>query len=316
MKFQLKLKKLTQKPDDAETIMSAQLKKAIKWLKANPNTPVPFCYGVDFFGEGRPLLTLCEAKEIDKHFKQKRVKGQGFDENGKVIKVDKKKSACGTVMVKDDIFEFCYSHGLMKTMEVKNVFKAIPIVKKEIGQDYTIIKGEMASGEDAEEVSDETTETSTGDNTTDTPTNESSSAPSEESSSAPVDGQAIGAEFTQIQNGYKQIESLKGAEKAKMILTVYKKLELFMPKLAEYTAQATGKAQEQANQMTSLAQNYYNKLKGVASQLDQRQSEKSTQQMEALYATIGDTIGKLLSNGEDQLQSIDGLLDALKSLSK
>ena len=123
-------------------MLETKLKKPVYALKTGKVPQLPFCYEVALFDDGMGFLCIGEAKEIQQLYKTKRVKGQGQDENGKVIKIDKKKGAYGGVQLNSDsAFEFFVANGIMKPKEVKGVIKRIGVLKKAIGENFIITKG-------------------------------------------------------------------------------------------------------------------------------------------------------------------------------
>lgn len=329
MKFQVKLKELIQQPDVVEKALVTKLKKPINHIMGTPGEKVPFCYEFNHFGEGRHFLSIGVAKELDKHWKQKRVKGQGLDENMKPTKIDKKKVAYGEVCVNDEgIFEFYVMGGLMKPMEAKAVMKSNTLLKNKIGANYTIIKGEGGTTE--EEVVEDTGDlsegpTPRGEETTQEETTQEETTQEEttdttsetEGTTAPVDGKQIAAEFSKIDAAYKKIAAATdNAEKVKLALIVYKNIQTFRPQLEEYAAQASGKNKEQADKMLQVVNGYYTKLEPLASKVDQKQSEKSVGAMEEIFGTIGSTIDDLLSNALEEIGKIPELQKALEDIRK
>lgn len=318
MKFQVKLKELLQKAEEVEKTLVAKLKKPINHIISAPGEELPFCYEFNHFGEGRHFLSIGVAKEIDKHFKQKRVKGQGLDENMKPTKIDKKKVAYGIVRVNDEgIFEFCVLGGLMKPMEAKQVMKSNTLLKNKIGDKYVIIKGEGGTPEEvAEETTDEGT-TPKGEESNENPSGGPETGTTAPEDQAPVDGKQIATDFSKIDAAYKKIaKASSNAEKAKLALVVYKNIQTFRPQLEAYAEQTSGKNKEQADKMLQVVNNYYNKLEPLASKIDQKQSEKSVSAMEDLYSGIGSAIDDLLQSGGIDLENISGLKEAMENIRK
>lgn len=311
MKFQVKLKELLQKAEEVEKTLVAKLKKPINHIIKTPGEKLPFCYEFDFFGEGRHFLSIGVAKEIDKHFKQKRVKGQGLDKDMKPTKIDKKKVAYGNVRVNDEgIFEFCVLGGFMKPMEAKQVMKSNTLLKNKIGDKYVIIKGEVATTENEETTAEENAPK--GEETA----NDQSSTP-ETGGTAPIDGKQIATDFSKIDAAYKKIaQASSNADKAKSAFAVYKNIQTFRPQLEAYAEQASGKNKEQAAKMLQVINNYYNKLEPLASKIDQKQSEKSVSAMEDLFGNIGSAIDDLLQSAGIDIANIPGLKEAMEGVRK
>lgn len=141
MKIGIKKKDFLDK-GSLQGMLETKLKKPVNALKTGKIDSLPFCYEVDLFDDGSGFLCIGEAKEIQQLYKTKRVKGQGQDEQGKLVKIDKKKVAYGTVRLNDEgTFEFCVIGGLMKPKDVKAVIKSIGILKKTIGENFIITKG-------------------------------------------------------------------------------------------------------------------------------------------------------------------------------
>ncbi len=247
------------------------------------------------------------------------MKGQGLDENMKPTKIDKKKVAYGKVRVNDEgIFEFCVMGGVMKIMEAKQVMKSNTLLKNKIGDKYVIIKGEGSAPEETgDEMGDKTT-----DQETETPTTRGDGMSPEENTStteeqAPVDGKEIAAEFSKIDAAYKKIAGASSnQERLKLALIVYKNIQTFRPKLEAYVEQASGKNQEQAKKMLQVIDSYYTKLEPIASQIDEKQSQKSVKNMEDIYTNIGSAIDDLLQNAGVDIDTIPGLKEVKESIRK
>ena len=147
MKMNLKAKDFADKAN-LEKTLSTRLKKPLLAVLKKDVEKLPFCYEADYFDGGGGFMSIGVAKEINKMYKTKRSKGQGVDEKGKAVKIDKKKVAFGHVSVNDDgEFEFCVMGGIMKMAEAKKVIKSIPILKKNIGDNFVITKGEAKAEE-------------------------------------------------------------------------------------------------------------------------------------------------------------------------
>jgi gas vesicle protein len=145
MKIMIKAKDFADKAN-LEKTLSTKLKKPVSAILKKTAEKLPFCYEVDYFSEGKGFMAIGRSNEVYKLFKTKRCKGQGVDERGKAIKIDKKKVAYGHVSLNDaGQFEFCVLGGIMKDMQAKKVIKSIPILKKMIGDNFVIVKGEKAA---------------------------------------------------------------------------------------------------------------------------------------------------------------------------
>jgi hypothetical protein len=155
MKMNLKAKDFADKTN-LEKSLSTLLKKPLMAVLKKDVEKLPFCYEVDYFGEGRGFMSIGVAKEVNKMFKTKRSKGQDG--------ADKKKVAFGHVSINDDgEFEFCVVGGKMKETDAKKVIKSIAILKKNIGDNFIITSGEAkvkneAAAEVEEEVEEEEVE--------------------------------------------------------------------------------------------------------------------------------------------------------------
>ena len=155
MKVNIKAKDFNDKAT-LEKTLSTKLKKPVMALKKKSVEKLPFCYEADYFSEGKGFMSIGVAKEILKLFKTGRSKGQGKDENGKAVKVDKKKVAYGVVSVDDDgQFVFNVKGGIMKKAQAKKVIKSIGILKKGIGDNFIITKGEAVSDEGQDKKEDD-----------------------------------------------------------------------------------------------------------------------------------------------------------------
>jgi hypothetical protein len=143
MKCNIKIKDFDDKAN-LEKSLSNKLKKPVIALKKKVVEKLPFCYEADYFSDGKGFVSIGIAKEIQKLFKTGRSKGQGKDENGKTVKIDKKKVAYGTVSVNEEgIFVFKVKGGVMKRAQAKKVIKSVALLKKLIGDNFIISKGEQ-----------------------------------------------------------------------------------------------------------------------------------------------------------------------------
>ena len=149
MKIQIKAKDFLDK-EKLEKELDKKLKKPLAALMEGKVEVLPFCYEVDYFEDGKGFVSIGETKEVYKLFKTKRVKGQGTDEDGKPMKIDKKKVAYGTVsMTEDNELQFYVMGGIMKPLEAKKVIRSIGILKKKIGDRFQIVKGLVEEQEEA-----------------------------------------------------------------------------------------------------------------------------------------------------------------------
>lgn len=144
MKFAMNKKELLDK-EKVGSKMEKSLKKTIDFLLENKGTKLPFYYQHGFIDDKQSFVSIGDAKEVHKEWKQ-RLKGKTTTGE----KIDKKKVAQGEVYVdpETNIFKFEVAAGTMKPMEVKEAFKSIGIIKKKIKSNYEIIKGAIEEAAD------------------------------------------------------------------------------------------------------------------------------------------------------------------------
>ncbi len=153
MKINIKLKDFLDKVT-LQKNLDTRLKKPVQFLAKNIDTPLPFCYEAEYFEDGSGFMSIGVSKELMAHFKKQRTKGQGKDEEGKIIKIDKKKVAYGQVTLKEEgVYEFLVEGGMMKKPQVKATIKSIGFLKKNIGDKFAILT--KAVEENVEEVPQE-----------------------------------------------------------------------------------------------------------------------------------------------------------------
>lgn len=145
------------------------LKRTLLALANKKVTQLPFYYEGQHFEDGSPFITIGEAKEVHKIFKQERVKGKGGkDEQGKIIKLDKKLVAYGTVVLSaDGVFDFQLEQGFLKKQALKAAINQFTLLKQNIGQNFIITKG----GQPVEEEEGSPNTTSTSESSTNSSTN-------------------------------------------------------------------------------------------------------------------------------------------------
>ncbi len=165
MKINIKLKDFLDKVT-LQKNLDTRLKKPVQFLAKQAGTPLPFCYEAEYFEDGSGFMSIGVAKELTAHFKKQRTKGQGKDESGKLVKIDKKKVAYGQVTLNEEgVYEFLVEGGMMKKPQVKATIKSVGFLKKNIGDKFAILT--KAVEETAEELPQEEAEpTATTDGTT------------------------------------------------------------------------------------------------------------------------------------------------------
>lgn len=131
------------------------LKKTTLALASKKVSSLPFYYEVGHFEDGAAFITIGQAKEVHKIFKTERVKGNGGkDEQGKVIKINKKLVAYGDLCLNEEgVYEFQIQAGFIKKQQLKACINSITVLKQTIGQNFVITKGGVPVKE--EESSDE-----------------------------------------------------------------------------------------------------------------------------------------------------------------
>ena len=151
MKVNIKLKDFLDKAN-LQGSLDTKLKKPVNALSKQVGLSLPFCYEAEYFEDGGGFLVIGETKTVHAHFKKQRVKGQGKDEKGKMVKIDKKKVAYGQVTLREDgLYEFLVEGGLMKKAQLKKVIKSIGLLKKMIGDKFAIITKATENGEEQPE---------------------------------------------------------------------------------------------------------------------------------------------------------------------
>ena len=261
-----------------ESILDTKLKKPVGALEKGTVSQLPFCYEVDLFGEGRGFLCIGQAKEVQQLYKTKRVKGQGLDEQGKTIKVDKKKVAYGVVRVSDTgVFEFYVEDGLMKPLEAKAVIKSIPFLKKTIGEKFAIFKG----------LPQDLPESTTAPSTTN---NRKKTAPKV---AVPT---ALQLKLGKINLRLQQLETAVGkgdAQKIRNYLQTYQQqLQQLLQATTAPSPEETAQAQQLKGRMKTIAQRLV-QLNGQKIQLTAERRAKVQQNMTLIHQRLQNIAQKL-----------------------
>jgi hypothetical protein len=295
-----------------EKTLGTLLKKPVSALIKKTVEKLPFCYEVDYFSEGNGFISIGVAKEVDKLFKTKRAKGQGVDENGKSMKIDKKKVAFGNVSINaQGQVEFCVLGGMMKEMQAKKVIKSISILKKMIGDNFVIVKGEApAPNED-----------------TDT---EDSGAAAPPGAAAPADSAQLQATIKKIIGAYKDfakvdVANIKKDKSAKTFMAAWTKGSSVAKQLAEWIKEADGNADTEielamATKAQQTVQSVLNKLKPAIDKIKGAQSaqgaesKKSNVNLDTISSDISNKIQELLSGFGPEIDSIPGLKGLLSTI--
>jgi hypothetical protein len=169
MKINIKLKDFLDKAG-LQKNLDTRLKKPVQALAKQPGTTLPFCYEAEYFEDGSGFMSIGVSKELHAHFKKQRVKGQGKDEQGKAVKVDKKKVAYGEVSLNEEgKYEFLVQDGKMRKPQLKATIKSIAFLKKNIGDNFVILTKAV------EKETEEPTEDGTEETPTDTTSTEETS---------------------------------------------------------------------------------------------------------------------------------------------
>ncbi len=241
MKTNIKLKDFLDK-ETLQKTLETKIKKALMFLAKNPSTPLPFQYESGYFDDGTPFFSVGIAKEIHSVFKKQRSKGQGKDENGKIVKIDKKKVAYGQVTFNGEgVYEFLVEGGTLKRALLKKDLTLLPIVKKVIGSNFAILDKAPLADQAEETITD--TEASTDPATT---------APNEETTeTATTDDTAVQknrarrqAKKDKVQQGADKLGSAIGRTDASQINAGIEKLQAALTEL-EKEAAADGEVDEQ-----------------------------------------------------------------------
>jgi hypothetical protein len=162
------------------------IKKTLLAIANGKASSLPFYYEAAHFEDGSPFIAIGEAKEVHKIFKTERVKGNGGkDENGKIIKINKKLVAYGDLcLTEEGGYEFQIQTGFIKKQQLKACINSITILKQTIGQNFTITKGGVPVKEEEsleEEMPQEQTKEETvqerGMPQTETPTSDTNTSP-------------------------------------------------------------------------------------------------------------------------------------------
>ncbi len=126
------------------------LKKGLLALAAKKIPELPFYYEVGHFEDGSDFITIGEAREIHKIFKQERVKGNGSkDAQGKIQKINKKLVAYGTLCLNDSgQYDFQIDQGFIKKTHLKGSINHVALLKQKIGQNFLITKGGVVATEE------------------------------------------------------------------------------------------------------------------------------------------------------------------------
>lgn len=139
IKININLKKFANKLD-LQSKLDTLLKKPLQALGKQVGASLPFCYEAEYFEDGSGFISIGVAKPLLAHFKKQRVKGQGKDEQGKMIKIDKKKVAYGQITLNEEgIYEFLVEGGIMRKPQLKAAIRSIGLLKKIIGDKFVIL---------------------------------------------------------------------------------------------------------------------------------------------------------------------------------
>jgi hypothetical protein len=136
MKFAMTKKELLD-PALVKPKMEKSLKKTIQFLMENNESRLPFHYQHGFISEKESFVSIGDAKEVEKEWKQRK---KGKTTQGEAV--DKKKVAQGQVYYKAEnkTFYFEVEAGVMKPKDVKEAFRSIAVMKKLVKK-YEIVQG-------------------------------------------------------------------------------------------------------------------------------------------------------------------------------
>lgn len=269
--------------------LNTALKKPVGYLLKNTNQRLPFYYEFEYI-DGDSFVAIGVAKELHKIFK-KRVKG---NENGE--KLDKKKVAFGEVFVDDNgVFKFLVQHGTMKPMQAKQAIKSVGFLKKNIGDKYEILKGEVV----------EETEDTTDEDVSDEPLNADAL-------------KKLGEQLVKAYGAFRNTElaafsKQKNAATIKAVITkgaaISKKMLEFLAEADENTALATLSTTVQQHK-TKLDETV-NKIKDA---VKAAQAKSANGEVDKVKSNIEGLVSDLLKNYASEIESIGGLKEALESV--
>ncbi|MCH2023286.1 MAG: hypothetical protein MK207_12490 [Saprospiraceae bacterium] len=304
MKIQIKAKDFADK-ETLEKNLSTKLKKPLAALLDKKVPSLPFCYEVDYFSVGMGFISIGVTKEVYKLYKTKRSKGQGTEG-----KIDKKKVAYGNVSINDEgQVEFCVLGGIMKHMQAKKVIKSIPILKKKIGDNFVIIKGEAA--EDEEVVTDsETPNVNSELNKAQTPS-DVISIKQEASKIVAAFKNFIGTEWAEVQKNSKSAKNILAADKkGRAVAALFNKwLE-------------NNKNNEELSKEINILNSHSTKLNTLLEQIKStvdkikkaKGSDISIKELDNIFVDLSGKITDLLSSFGSEIESIEGLKESLEAI--
>ena len=298
MKIQIKAKDFLDK-EKLEKELDKKLKKPLAALMEGKAEVLPFCYEVDYFEDGKGFISIGETKEVYKLFKTKRVKGQGTDEDGKPMKIDKKKVAYGTVsMTEDNELQFYVMGGIMKPLEAKKVIRSIGILKKKIGDRFQIVKGLV------EEQEEDGMEESTQEDG--------------------IDPKLMARQIIKYCKSFIATEwsELQNNKAPRTIINAYKKGRALLEKLNAWYNENVDNSEldieiaaikSYIDKFNPLIQ----KIKALADKLRlDTDGDDEPVKLESIAIDIENKVSELLNKFKDEIDAVDGLRAALESISK
>jgi hypothetical protein len=123
--------------------------------------------------------------------------------------------------------------------------------------------------------------------------------------------------FQEAKQMYKQVGKVEANLKAKTMLATWNKIEDLMPQLQQFIASSDKKGQvETAEKINTAAKTIQNALKPSIDKIKAKQGEKSNTSLDSLTGGISGKAAQLLKDYQDEIASIDGLADKLKSISQ
>ena len=303
MKIQIKAKDFADK-ETLEKNLSTKLKKPLMALLNKKVPSLPFCYEVDYFCVGVGFISIGVTKEVYKLYKTKRSKGQGTEG-----KIDKKKVAYGNVSINDEgQVEFCVLGGIMKQMQAKKVIKSIPILKKKIGDNFVIIKGEVPVNEEIESDTDDSIANA-----------EISNKPN------PSDITSIKKEASQIVAAFKGFigtewaEVQKNSKSAKNILVADKKGRAVAAEFNKWLE--NNKNNADLSKEINIISSHSTKLNGLLDQIKatvakikKSKGDISIKELDNIFVDLSGIITDLLSSFGSEIESIEGLKETLEAI--
>lgn len=123
--------------------------------------------------------------------------------------------------------------------------------------------------------------------------------------------------FQEAKTLYKQVGKVEPNLKAKTMLATWTKLEDLMPQLETFISSSNQKEQVGiATKISEAAKTIQATLKPHIDKIRAKQGEKSNSNLDSLTGGISNKAAQLLKDYQDEIASIEGLADKLKSISQ